>query len=115
MIVRAFRHAETDRDNIQKARRFWINSCLVQIRSGVKNEFVNTRFKLISGQNLRVRSPIIIRGQRFEMRSFVAIQAVKIDDKAGRRAPARRIQNMCRQIAAHSRLLLFSDFVYKQF
>ena len=68
----------------------------------MEHQFIGADRELGAWQHLFIGAAILIGHKGAQMRAPVAFDAEQLDRHARRRATARRIQHMCRQISGHS-------------
>jgi len=92
--MRRFAHAETDWHDVQEAGAFGRGSCGIQIRTGVKHQFIGADFEFLGWQNLTIGAAIGVCGQAADVFAGLARDAIEVNRQSCCGAAAGCVQNM---------------------
>ena len=104
MIMRGLAHAKADWDDVEERVGVARGD---QVGARVEGQFVVTRCKIGSGQDLTVRAPVVIRDDSGNMFAASLRDTVQVDLHTFCRQSACRVENVGGEIASHVVSLLF--------
>src|SRR5690554_2996232 len=92
IVLRCVSHSEAQRNNVKEAGLACLNALLTQVITGMKNQLVLTSPKVISLQDRRIATPVIIGCHALECDTLILFQPIDIDPDPLTRASLCSIQ-----------------------